>query len=54
MKKSAFFGTIAAATFAAGFAAAGTLEDVQLQLLFLAIVMLLNLFQQLVKHVSLH
>ena len=29
MKKSAFFGTIAAATFAAGFAAAGTLEDVQ-------------------------
>ena len=30
MKKSAFFGTIAAATFAAGFAAAGTLEDVKL------------------------
>ena len=29
MKKSAFFGTIAAATFAAGFAAVGTHEDVQ-------------------------
>jgi len=29
MKKSAFLGTLAAATFAAGFAAAGTLEDVK-------------------------